>query len=152
MSEQIPHSSMRNPAAESVPRQGLIAKLRRAFGQMTYLPRALSLVWAAARPWTVAWGMLLAVQGGLPVVSVALTRALVDSLVATLDAPGDSARMRSTLVLVAATAGVVLVGQMLRSVTELVRTSQSERVQDHILGLIHEVEQLDDEDIPLLVQ
>jgi len=37
----------------------LTAKLRRALRQLPYLPRALGLVWAASRGWTVAWVALV---------------------------------------------------------------------------------------------
>jgi ATP-binding cassette subfamily B protein len=112
-------------------------RLSFALGQLAYLPRTVTLVWEAARPWTVAWSALLLVQGGLPVVSVALTRALVDSLVSVMQSPCEASNVQSTLRLVAAAAGVVLLGQILRSTAEWVRTAQSERVQDYILDMIH---------------
>jgi ATP-binding cassette subfamily B protein len=118
-------------------RHPLATRLSFALGQLAYLPRTVTLVWEAARPWTVAWSALLLVQGGLPVVSVALTRALVDSLVSVTQSPGEASNVQSTLLLVAATAGVVLLSQVLRSTAEWVRTAQSERVQDYILDMIH---------------
>ena len=49
---------------------GKVMKLRAAlsqtFSQMPYLPRAFALIWAAARPWTIAWAALLIAQGFLP--------------------------------------------------------------------------------------
>ena len=50
----------------------LSTKLRGALAQLAYLPRALTLVWAAARVWTLAWVVLLLVQGLLPVATVYL--------------------------------------------------------------------------------
>lgn len=105
---------------------------------LPYLPKAFSLVWATARRWTVAWAVLLLVQGVLPVATVYLTRAVVDSLVASLDSGGDWAALRPTLLLVALMAGVLLLTEVLRSLTGWVRTAQSGLVQDHISGLIHE--------------
>src|SRR5437588_139672 len=52
----------------------LAAKLRAAAAQLAYLPRALSLVWAAAPRWVAAWVALLVAQGLLP------AAALLDSL------------------------------------------------------------------------
>jgi len=115
----------------------LASKLRLALEQLAYLPRTVTLVWKAARPWTLAWSVLLLVQGGLPVVSVMLTRALVDSLVSVMQTDSDVSNVRATLLLVAASAGVMLLGQVLRSVTDWVRTAQSEHVQDYILDMIH---------------
>ncbi len=104
---------------------------------LPYLPRAFGLVWATARRWTVAWAVLLLVQGLLPVATVYLTRAVVDSLVASLDGGADWANLRPTLLLVALMAGVLLLTEVLRSLTGWVRTAQSELVRDHISGLIH---------------
>ena len=123
------------PAAAEPDR--LLDRLRAGLTQMRYLPRTLGLVWAAARGWTLAWAVLLAVQGVLPVLTVTLTRSLVDSLVVTMATPSDSQLVRTTLLLVVAMGGVMLVSQVMRSITSWVRTAQSEHVQDHILNLIH---------------
>jgi ATP-binding cassette subfamily B protein len=48
--------------------------LRKALAQLPYLPQTLSLVWAAARGWTVTWGVLLLLQGLLPVATVYVTQ------------------------------------------------------------------------------
>lgn len=115
----------------------LTTKLRDALAQLPYLPRALALVWTAARGWTVAWAVLLLVQGLLPVATVTLTRLLVDSLVAAVGSGGAWESVRPTLVLAALVAGVMLVTQLLGSATGYVRTAQSELVRDHITALIH---------------
>ncbi len=120
----------------SIVPQLLPPKLSNALAQLPYLPRAFSLVWTAARRWTVAWAGLLLAQGLLPIATVYLTRAAVDSLVAALDA-GDWANLRPTLFLVALMAAILLLMEVLRSLTGWVRTAQSELVQDHISGLIH---------------
>ena len=82
---------------------GLLAtKLRGAAGQARYLPRALRLVWAASRRWTLLWIGLLVAQGLLPVAVVYLTRELVDNLVmlavpGAMDAPLSSPLFWSAL-------------------------------------------------------
>jgi ATP-binding cassette subfamily B protein len=60
----------------------LKTKLRRTLAQLSYLPQTFRLVWDAAHNWTLAWVILLVVQGLLPVATVYLTRYLVNSLVA----------------------------------------------------------------------
>ena len=117
-------------------RDALAQPFDRLRTSLPYLPRAFVLVWAAARRWTIAWAVLLLVQGLLPVATVYLTRTLVDSLVAALDA-GDWASLRPTLLLVALMAAILLLMEVLRSLTGWVRTAQSELVRDHISGLIH---------------
>jgi len=115
-----------------------LPKLNQALAQLPYVPKALGLVWASARRWTMAWAALLLVQGVLPVATVYLTKAVVDSLVGALGGGPDWAAIRPTLVLVALMAAVLLLSEVLRSLTTWVRTAQSELVQDHISGLIHE--------------
>ena len=121
---------MREPHATThESRSTLFGKLQRASAQLPYVPRAFALVWAAARSWTLAWIALLVMQGLLPVVTVYLTRAVVDSLVAALRADGSWATVRPTPVLVALMAGLMLLTELLRSITGWMRTAQSELVQ-----------------------
>ncbi|NOZ51351.1 MAG: ABC transporter ATP-binding protein [Chloroflexi bacterium] len=112
--------------------------LRDLRAQLPYLPQALRLVWAAARHWTIVWAVLLLVQGVLPVATVYLTKAVVDSLVGALGGGPDWAAIQPTLLLVGLMAVVLLLSEILRSLTTWVRTAQSELVQDYINGLIHE--------------
>jgi ATP-binding cassette subfamily B protein len=105
--------------------------------RVAYLPRTLKLIWAAAPRWTSAWGVLLFVQGLTPVALVYLTKGLVDSLVAAMNAGGDWTHVRIAIIYVVLTAGVMLLMESLESVTEWVRTAQSELVQDHIKQLVH---------------
>ncbi len=114
------------------------ARFQRLTAQVSRLPRALSLVWEAARRLTAAWIVLLVTQGLLPLATVYLTRALVNQLVLAVRSAGDWREIRSTLVLAAWMGVVMIAGQLLRSMTTWVRTAQSERVKDHLTGLIHQ--------------
>jgi ATP-binding cassette subfamily B protein len=114
------------------------ARLRRLTAQMSQLPRALSLVWESARRLTAAWVALLVTQGLLPLATVYLTRPLVNQLIRAVRSHGDSRDIRLTLVLAAWMGAVMIAGQLLRSMTAWVRTAQSEKVKDHVTGLIHQ--------------
>lgn len=105
--------------------------------QLPYLPRAVALVWRGARLWTIAWLVLLVAQGLLPVATVYLTRAVVDSLVTARDAGADWDAIQPTLIWVALMALVLLINEVLRSVSNWVRIAQGELVSDHVSGLIH---------------
>ncbi len=94
-----------------------------------HLPKALGLVWDGARGWTVAWGILLIVQGLLPAATVYLTRELVNALVAR--------DIRLSVTLAVAMAAILLLGELLRGAIGWIRAVQSELVQDHINSLIH---------------
>ena len=55
--------------------------MREALEHLPHVPRALRLVRESAGGWTLAWMVLLLVQGVIPVASVLLTRELVNALV-----------------------------------------------------------------------
>jgi ATP-binding cassette, subfamily B, bacterial len=105
--------------------------------QFHYLPGALGLVWRAAKGWTLAWAILLAVQGILPAATVILTRQLIDSFVAGIGSAGSWERLQPTLLLAALMAGVILLTEFLKSAVEWVHTAQVQFVQDHLSDLIH---------------
>jgi ATP-binding cassette subfamily B protein len=116
----------------------LTARLRDTLTQLSYLPRTLRLVWGAAQSWTLAWALLLMFQGLLPVVTVYLTRLLVDGLVAAIGAGGSWERLWPVLAPAALMAGVLLLTEFLQSAIEWIRATQAELVQDYISALIHE--------------
>ncbi len=116
----------------------IASKLGKARTQLPYLPRAMKLVWTAARSWTIAWIALLLIQGLLPAAIVTLTKTLVDSLVAAIDAGGSGDGIRGPLLLALLMAGLLLLTELLRALTRFVRTAQGELVSDHISALIHD--------------
>lgn len=116
----------------------LTPKLRKLLSLLPYLPRSVKLAWAAAKNWSVAWAVLLILQGLLPVVTVYLTRSLVDSLVAAVRSGAAWQNVRPVLFFAGLMAILFLLTDLLRGITNWVRTAQSERVQDHIRNLIHE--------------
>ncbi len=115
-----------NPAA-------LKAQFKDLRSQLPYLPRGIALVWGVAWQWMVAWLVLLLLQGLLPVATVYLTRAVVDSLVASM----GGGPLQPTLILVGLTALVLLLNEVLNSLAAWVHTAQGELVSDHIYSLIH---------------
>ena len=112
-------------------------KLRKLLSQLPWLSRGLVLAWQAARPWTVAWLVLLVLEGVLPVGLVYLTKLLVDALVAAARNGASWPHQRNVLILVAVLAGLTLLGELMRKAVGWIRTVQAELVQDHINDLIH---------------
>src|ERR1035441_8656290 len=115
--------------------------LRKAAAQFAQLPRALKLVWHAAPAWTAAWGVLLLLQGLLPVATVYLVRNLVNQLVVAFRARGDLGALRPAMVSAALIAVVLLLMELLKSISNWVRTAQSGLVQDYITALVHRSEE-----------
>jgi len=115
----------------------LTKKLDAFLRQISYLPKTLFLVWSAARGWTIAWAILLIAQGLLPAATVYLTRQLVDSLVATMNAGASWDSIQPTLLIAVVMAGLVLLTELIASVNGWVLTAQAELVRDHFSALVH---------------
>src|SRR5688572_12287542 len=116
----------------------LSAKLRKALAQLPYLPRALALVWQVARPWTIAWIVLLIVQGLLPAATVYLTKLVVDGVVSAVNSGSSWPSVSGVLVFLAVLAGVVLLMEVVRGGINWVRAVQTELLRDHLTALIHQ--------------
>jgi len=115
----------------------LFRKLHSANTILFHLRKTLSLVWAASRYWTVAWMVMLLVQGLLPAVSITLIRQLVDNLVAVVGSGISWASVQKILIPLGVMAGLLLVGEFFNGVGEWIRTAQSELVHDYVTDLIH---------------
>jgi ATP-binding cassette subfamily B protein len=111
-------------------------KLGAAAAELSRLPRALKLAWAAARGWTALWAVLLVLQGVLPVSSVYLTRPLVNRILTAIKTGGTWESIRPAVWIGVLIAAIALLSELLRSATVWVRTHQSELVQDYITALI----------------
>ena len=115
----------------------LKVKLRKVAAQFPQLRRAVRLVWDAAPGLTASWAALLIVQGLLPVATVYLLRNLVNQLVVAFRERGGFSGLRPAVVSASLIALVLLLTELLKSVTTWVRTAQSALVQDHITALVH---------------
>src|SRR5215510_4223944 len=94
--------------------QILSNKLRKALVQLPNLPRALALVWQAARPWTIPWIVLLIIQGLLPAALVYLTKLFVDALILALRIFGSWPEMRDVLIIVLMLGSVLVLMEVVR--------------------------------------
>ncbi|MBP1693618.1 MAG: Xenobiotic-transporting ATPase [Chloroflexi bacterium] len=112
--------------------------IRKSLAQLPFLIRALGFVWDAAGAWTIAWVLLLIVQGLLPVANVYLTRFLVNQLVAATSTGLTWESVRSVLLPVFLIALVMMLTAILSSLSSWIRIAQSEKVQDYMSSLIHQ--------------
>jgi ATP-binding cassette subfamily B protein len=99
---------------------------------------ALRLLRSTGDAWPAALAALVAVGGLAPLASVYLTREVVDRLLLATQAHGDWIVMRSLLLWAGAAAVLLLVQQVLQVAIGWVRTVYTERLQDRIIGRIHE--------------
>jgi ATP-binding cassette subfamily B protein len=112
-------------------------KLGDAAAKLYHLPPVLGLVWAASKRWTVAWCMVLLVQGALPVATVLLAKQVVDTLVAALRPGGGGARVQTAVALSLALAAVLALSEVLKAAASYIRAAQAELVGAFIRNLIH---------------
>lgn len=95
------------------------------------------LTWKAAKKWTLAWLILIVLEGLLPAVSVHLTRSIVNGL-----AGLNNGSIATETILVLSTPlalllGVLVMLEILRGLSRWIRAGQSERVSDYIQDKIH---------------
>lgn len=110
--------------------------LQEATQRVSYIPRTVSLIRKAAGAWTLIWLGLLILQGVLPLITLYLTRTLVDRLAAAVGAGLTEEVIRLLLLPASGMAAVLLLIALLKSAMEWVRTAQSELVQDYVTGLV----------------
>ena len=78
------------------------------------LGRALRFVWQSAKGWTIANGVLIVVQGVLPLLPLYLMKLMVDAVTAGLAAPDKGAAFRHVLLLVGFMGAVTLFASLIR--------------------------------------
>lgn len=112
--------------------------LQEFFRCLPLMFQGLRLVWSAARGWTVAWGLLLVLQGLMPAALVYLTRLVVNRLSTALTGQVALAAFSAVWIPALLIGLLWVVSQLLTSLAAWVRTAQAELVQDSIHSLIHQ--------------
>jgi ATP-binding cassette subfamily B protein len=113
------------------------ASVKLKIQRVLQLRRALSFVWQSAKGWTIANGVLLVVQGVLPLLPLYLMKLMVDAVTAGLTAPDKGMAFRQVLFLICLMGIVTLVGVLARSIAGLVSEAQSLAVTDHMNNVLH---------------
>ena len=111
---------------------------RSQLGQLRFVPRALKFIWDAAAGWTMASLVILIVQGLLPVLTVLLTRSVIDSLVVAIESNGDWETIRPSLVYILLMGGVLIVNELIGNLKSYVDTYMVDRTKDYMFRYIHE--------------
>src|SRR5688572_1959477 len=114
-----------------------LTSIRDATRSLAYMARVFRLLSTAAGPWMVAWGILLAVQGLMPVALVYLTKPLVNGLQGAVGQGGSWESVQPVIAVAIAIGAVLLLTELLKVALEWASATQSELVQDHISDLLH---------------
>lgn len=111
-------------------------KLQQLTEHLLHLPRIIQLVWIAAPSLTLAWGILLILQGLLPAATVYLSKLLVNGLVGVTSGDALHRDLQPIVLPGVLIAGTLLLMEIIQSALNWIRTVQSELVKDHITDLI----------------
>lgn len=101
--------------------------------EFRHLPRILCLVYEAAGWRTPFWAALLLAEGAIPLLTVVLSRQVVDQLLGSL----RTGRVEPTVAAAAGLVATVLAGELVSAAAAHLRTVQAELVRDHIHTLVH---------------
>ncbi|MBK6454751.1 MAG: ABC transporter ATP-binding protein [Gemmatimonadetes bacterium] len=96
----------------------------------------LALVWESGRGWSVLQGVVLALQGALPLVALYLMKRVVDAVAAALSGGARDVSGFTTLMIL--TGVVALATAALRTVSSLISEVQTARLVDRVQELLHE--------------
>src|SRR5438046_3125332 len=93
--------------------------IKQKIQQTLHLLPALRLVWQSSPGWTIARIVLLVIQGILPVISIYLTKLIIDAVVANLNVADKTVAFRNVILWVILAGVVTLVSSICSSLTEL---------------------------------
>ncbi len=122
---------------------------RETLRRLLELRSGLGLLWAAAPGWGLANGIVLVLQGLLPLVGLLILKRLVDAMTAAIGSPeaaigspeaalgSPESAIGVPLLYVGAIGAVVLAGALLQAVSVLIDEVRNQRLTDHVQDLIH---------------
>ena len=98
---------------------------------------ALRLVWQSSHFWTIFRTILVIFQGILPLVSIYLSKLIIDRVTTQLDTTNPIGVFREILPLLILAGVITIVVTLCTSLTELVNTAHSQKVTDYMQGIVH---------------
>jgi ATP-binding cassette, subfamily B, bacterial len=112
--------------------------LRQRISQAFHLLPALRLVWQSSPRWAVARGLVLSLQGVLPLLSLFLLKLIIDQIAVGISAVDKAAAFEYALFLLILSGCVLLLTSLVTSLADLVNAAQSYRVTDYVQELLFE--------------
>ncbi len=93
------------------------------------------MLWNAAPKWTLANGIVLVLQGFLPLIGLLILKRLIDAITATTGSPEPA--LREPMLYIGLIGAVVLFGAFLQALSVLIGEIRDQRLTDHVQDLIH---------------
>ena len=113
-------------------------KLKFGISQISYIPKILKIVWISTRGWTLAWLILILIQGLLPAILIYFIRSLVNSLVKTIENEGNWENLQVTVYIGLAMVGLMVLMEFVKECTTWIKRLQTEHLKDYLKELIQQ--------------
>ena len=81
-----------------------------------YISKTVKLIWSAARYWMLGWWLLLLIQGLIPIVTVYLTRWLVDNLTIAIGQGNTWSNLEIIILPASLMASILLLAEVLKGI------------------------------------
>ena len=111
--------------------------LRDRLRYIVRVERAVRLVWESGPKWTVASGILVLIQGVLPLASLYLIKLVIDTVSAGMTDPDTDGALRNVMTYVGLAGLVALLSAAVNALAGRISDEQGQRVVDHIHGILH---------------
>jgi ATP-binding cassette, subfamily B, bacterial len=98
---------------------------------------ALQLVWQSGHGWTIARIVILVIQSTLPLLSLYLTKLLIDTVSTGFITADKATVFHQGVVLIVIAGAVTLIATLCNSLAEVVNTAQSQRLTDYMQSILH---------------
>ncbi|MGJ5675497.1 MAG: ABC transporter ATP-binding protein [Nostochopsis sp.] len=98
---------------------------------------ALQLVWQSGRVWMIARIVLLVIQSTLPLISLYITKLLIDTVSTSLITADKAIVFRQGVLLVVIAGAATLGITLCNSLAEVVNTAQTQRLTDYMQSILH---------------
>lgn len=112
-------------------------KLKLKIQQSLRILPALQLVWQSGPSWMIARIVILVIQSTLPLVSLYLTKLLIDTVSTSLITADKTAVFHQGIILIAMAGAVTIATSLCNSLSEVVNTAQSQRLTDYMQSILH---------------
>lgn len=105
--------------------------------QTMHLGRALRLVWQTAQTWTLVNGLLVIVQGILPLATLYLMKRILDAVTENIASADKTIAFQQVVVWILLAGGAALLTALMRSIGEYASEAQSMQVTDSVADILH---------------